>query len=121
MMQSTARLAIADRHKQDALRTLRVLRGRTAAKAGCMAFQVAQDLEDPTVLTIIERWATRDDLDAHIRSSDYKLLLAVIELAVRPPEIRFDVLEPVGGLDVVWANRLAQEAPAEAVTHRSKD
>ncbi len=119
-MQSTARLAIADRHKPDALRTLRVLRGRTAAKAGCMAFQVAQDLEDPTVLTIIERWATRDDLDAHIRSSDYKLLLAVIELAVRPPEIRFDILEPVGGLDVVWANRLAQEAPAEVATHRSK-
>lgn len=89
MMQSTARLAIADRHKQDALRTLRVLRGRTAAKAGCMAFQVAQDLEDPTVLTIIERWATRDDLDAHIRSSDYKLLLAVIELAVRPPRNPF--------------------------------
>jgi quinol monooxygenase YgiN len=121
MIQSIARLAIAERHRHDALRTLRVLRGHTTAKAGCVAFQVTQDLADPAVLTIIERWATRADLDAHIRSSDYKLLLAVIELAVRPPEIRFDVLEPVGGLDIVWAVRSVQQVDAAMVVHRPKE
>jgi quinol monooxygenase YgiN len=88
---------------------LRILKGHTTVKAGCLAFHVSQDLMDANVLTTTERWATRADLDAHIRSADYKLLLAVIDLAAAPPEIRFDVTEPIGGLDVVWAARSGQQ------------
>ena len=105
MLLSTVRLSVAERHRYDVLRMLRVLRGHTMAKAGCLAFHMSQDLIEAGVLTITECWATRDDLDAHIRSADYKLLLAVIDLAVLPPEIRFDVTTPIGGLDVVWALR----------------
>jgi quinol monooxygenase YgiN len=92
---------------------LRILKGHTTAKAGCLAFEVSQDLTDANVLTVTERWATRPDLDAHVRSADYKLLLAVIDLGTAPSEIRFDVTEPIGGLDVVWAARSGQ--PAEPV------
>jgi quinol monooxygenase YgiN len=70
---------------------------------------VSQDLGEANVLTITERWATQSDLDAHIRSADYKLLLAVLDLAAAPPEIRFDRTESLGGLDVVWALRAGQQ------------
>jgi quinol monooxygenase YgiN len=84
---------------------LRILKGRTTAKAGCLAFHVSQDLADANVLTITERWATRADMSAHVRSADYKLLLAAMDLGTTPPDIRFDEAEPLGGLDVVWAMR----------------
>jgi quinol monooxygenase YgiN len=88
---------------------LRILRGLTAARTGCLAFHVSQDVMDANVLTITERWATRSDLEAHVRSADYKLLLAVIDLGTTRPEIEFDVTEPLGGLDVVWAIRSGQQ------------
>jgi len=87
---------------------LRILKGHATAKAGCLAFDLSQDVMDANALTVTERWATRTDLDAHLRSADYKLLLTVIDLASAAPEIGFDVAEPVGGLDVVSAARSGQ-------------
>jgi quinol monooxygenase YgiN len=107
---STVCLVTAERHRHDVMRMLRVLRGHAAAKAGCLEFRLSQDLTDPNVLTVTERWATRADMDAHIRSTDYRLMLAVIDLSTAPPQIRFDVTEPIGGLDLVWAMREGRQA-----------
>ena len=109
MLLASVRLTVSDRHRSDVLRTLRILRGRTTAKAGCLAFDVSEEI-DSKVLSITERWATRNDLNAHIRSADYKLLLAVIDLAADSPEIRFEVARALGGLDVVSAVRSRPDA-----------
>jgi len=108
MILSTVRLAISARHKPEVLRTLRVLMGHTTARAGCAGFSLLQDLTNPEILTICDWWVTREDLDAHIRSADYRLLLAVIDLSVTPPNISFDNLEHIGGLEVVQAVRAPQ-------------
>lgn len=109
MLLTSVRLTVSDRHRHDVLRTLRILRGRTTAKAGCLAFDVSEEI-DTKALSITERWATRTDLDAHIRSADYKLLLAVIDLATDSPEIRFEITKALGGLDVVSAVRSHADA-----------
>lgn len=62
-------------------------------------------MTDPESVTITERWVTRADFDEHVRSAEYRLLLAVIDLSASPPETSFDDLDPIGGLDVVTALR----------------
>jgi quinol monooxygenase YgiN len=84
--------------------------GHAMSRGGCVAFALSQDLADPDALTISERWLTRHELDEHIRSAEYRLLLAVIDLSVGPPEISFDALEHLGGLDVVRALRTPEHA-----------
>ena len=79
--------------------------GHATAKSGCAAFSISQDVTDPETLTICEQWATREDLDEHVRSADYRLLLAVIDLSVTPPDISFDDLGHIGGLELVQALR----------------
>ena len=65
--------------------------------------------------TACELGVSREDLDAHIRSAEYRLLLAVIDLSVTPPDISFDDLEHIGGLDTVHAVRAPQQTiPEEA-------
>jgi quinol monooxygenase YgiN len=110
MIMSTVRLAISEHHRSEVLRTLRVLMGRATAKAGCAGFSIAQDVTNSETLTISDQWATREDLDEHVRSADYRLLLAVIDLSVTPPAISFDDLEHIGGLDLVQALRDPQPA-----------
>jgi len=105
MILSTVRLAISARHRPEVLRILRILMGHATAKAGCAGFCLSQDLTNPDELTISGRWLTRDDLDEHVRSSDYRLLLTVIDLSEVPPEISFDDLEHIGGLDLVQVLR----------------
>ena len=89
---------------------LRVFLGHSTAKVGCASVPVFQDVTDPESVTIIERWVTRQDFDEHVRSAEYRLLLAVIDLSATTPEIRFDDVHPIGGLDVVAALRSPEVA-----------
>jgi quinol monooxygenase YgiN len=108
MIMSTVRLAISERHRPEVLRTLRVLMGHATAKAGCAGFSISQDLTHPETLTICDQWATREALDEHLRSAEYRLLLAVIDMSVTPPEISFDDYEHIGGLDLVQTVRASR-------------
>ncbi len=105
MIMSTVRLAISERHRPEVLRTLRVLMGHATAKAGCTGFSISQDVTNRETLTICDQWATREDLDDYVRSAEYRLLLAVIDLSVTPPDISFDDLGHIGGLELVQALR----------------
>jgi quinol monooxygenase YgiN len=109
MIMSTVRLAISEQHRSEVLRTLRVLMGHATAKSGCTGFSIAQDVTNPETLTIFDQWATREDFDAHVRSADYRLLLAVIDLSITPPDISFDDLGHIGGLDLVQTLRGPQD------------
>jgi len=105
MILSTVLVAISAHERPEVLRILRVLMGHATARAGCVGLSVSQDLTNPEALTISERWVTRNDLDEHVRSPEYRLLLAVIDLSMTPPEISFDELEHLGGLELVCALR----------------
>ncbi len=121
MIQSTVRLVISDAHKSDVLGTLRVLMSHATAKAGCVGFSVVQDVADPHALIICELWVSREDFDVHVRSADYRLLLAVIDLSVTPPDISFDDLEHIGGLDLVQALRAPRAPVLRTTTHDRRD
>jgi quinol monooxygenase YgiN len=101
MILSTVRLAISAEHRPEALRILRVFLGHSTAQAGCAGFWLTQDLTRPQALTISSQWVTRDALHEHVRSAEYRLLMAVIDLSTTPPEISFDELDHLGGLDLV--------------------
>ena len=85
--------------------------GHTTAQAGCAGFSILQDMSNPEALTICDKWMTREDLDEHVRSAEYRLLLAVIDLSMTPPDISFDDLEHIGGLDLVQALRGPPQTP----------
>ena len=90
MILSTVRLVVPAPQKSEVLRMLRVFMGHATAKAGCAGFSLVQDVANP---------------DEHVRSAEYRLLLAVIDLSVSPPEISFDDLGHLGGLELVQALR----------------
>ena len=93
--------------RPEALRILRVFMGHATAKA-CAELWLSQDLTNPEAFTISDRWITQDELDEHVRSAEYPLLLTVIDLSVTPPGISFDELEHIGDLDRVQAVRAPQ-------------
>ena len=64
-----------------------------------------QDVTDPKALTICDLWTSREDFDVYVRCAEYRLLLAVIDLSMTPPDISFDDLEHIGGLDLVQTLR----------------
>ncbi len=56
--------------------------------AGCVKYEMYQDLSDPLIITVIEEWESNTALDAHMKAAHFlELIPKVNELCGKPSEI----------------------------------
>jgi quinol monooxygenase YgiN len=61
----------------------------TRAEAGCIAYDLHQDIDNPAVLVFLESWKSKEDLEKHLQMPYLQSLLALVDdICVEPPEIR---------------------------------
>ncbi len=51
----------------------------THREQGCILYALHQGVDDPRRLAFVERWASRESLDAHLASPDVQEVLARVE------------------------------------------
>jgi quinol monooxygenase YgiN len=75
--------------KEETLRSIiQALVEPTKKEKGCVSYQLFQDRQNPTVLTLIEEWETEADLNTHLGLPHLQKLFAQLpELLAAPPEI----------------------------------
>jgi quinol monooxygenase YgiN len=85
----------------EAAEAWRALVAPTHAEEGCVLYALHQGADDPRRLAFIERWSSREALDAHLESSHVQAGLAQLEELFEGGEIVvYDALpagEPVKG------------------------
>jgi quinol monooxygenase YgiN len=54
--------------EEEALGVFRALLEPTHAESGCILYALHQGADDPRRLAFVERWASREELDAHLAS-----------------------------------------------------
>ena len=89
----------------EVLRTLRSIIGPTQAESGCLRCSLCQDVLSENEIILFEEWATQADLDRHLRSAEYRKILAALDLSSQPPEVLFHVVGETRGLEAVAAAR----------------
>jgi quinol monooxygenase YgiN len=99
------RVLLPSEKLDEAIRTVRSLLGSTRVQPGCISCRFYQDTEEANVLTLVEEWESQDALDHHIRSDEYRKILAVMDMANERPEIRFHTVSDTGGMGVIEAAR----------------
>ena len=72
---------------------------------GCLYYDVFCDIDGKTVFNLIEEWKTREDLDCHIRSEIFSVLLGTKSLLAKPLEIKIHTVSHSEGEEVVNALR----------------
>ena len=56
--------------------------------AGCLSYELYQDLKDPQILSFIEEWEDRAALDGHIAAPHFKEIMpTLISFTEKPMEI----------------------------------
>ena len=50
---------------------------------------------------LIDEWASEASLMRHVKSDAFRMIFAAMELSVDSPDLRFRVIQEMGGLDVV--------------------
>ena len=119
MITATLRLEVPPQRMADALGVLRSLLGPISAQPGCAGCGLYSDVRDENVVLFVEEWGSREHLDRHLRSDHFRRILAAMEIAARPPELRFDTVSERQGLELVEAVR-KPDAEAQAPSQPAK-
>ena len=95
------------KQQEEVLKILRLLVGPTQVHPGCLVCRVYQQEQTQKKLRVclLEKWETQEDLERHIRSEDFRKVLAVMDMASKPPEIEFDTVSESGGMEIIQALR----------------
>ena len=79
----------ADLNRLDEILSLcRELVELTRRESGCISYGVYQDAEHPELLTMIEEWKSREDLDTHLHSEHFTRIVPQLgRLMTRPADM----------------------------------
>ncbi len=72
---------------------------------GCLNYDVFSDIQGNAVFDLIEEWETREDLDRHIGSERFSVLLGTKSLLDRPLEMKIHTVSRSEGAEVINAIR----------------
>jgi len=87
-----------------------MLLGPVRVEPGCIACGLYEAPCDNDSLLYVEEWDTPEQLERHMRSARYELLLAVMESSARPPVLRYHTVSGSKGLEYLQAVRLGAAA-----------
>jgi quinol monooxygenase YgiN len=105
MVSSVLRIVVSVSKRTEVLQALSSVRGPTEAYAGCRSCRAYQDVEDGNAFVLLQEWSTNATLARYLRSDLYRTILAVMESASEPPELRFDTIAETAGVELVKVMR----------------
>jgi quinol monooxygenase YgiN len=93
--------------RDEIVRSILTLIEASQLDSACLSCRLYVDAKDPNVVTLLEEWATRMDMERRMRSPAYGQLLQVMELSRKQPETVLHAIEESYGLEAVEKARTA--------------
>jgi quinol monooxygenase YgiN len=62
-------------------------------------------MENKSILSMVEKWETQEDLDNHLRSDEFSALLGTDSLLSKPFEFKLNGVSYTAGMEAVKAAR----------------
>ena len=87
--------------RTEMMQTLLSMIEPTGKEKGCLSYDVLCDIEGKTVFNLIEEWETREDLERHIRSERFSVLLGTKSLLAKPLEMKIHTVSHSEGIEAV--------------------
>jgi quinol monooxygenase YgiN len=91
--------------QKEVMQTLLSMIESTGKERGCLSHHVFRDIEDQKIFSRIDEWETREDLDDHIKSDRFSVLLGTKSLLYEPPQIEIHTVSHSEGMETIDAVR----------------
>ena len=89
----------------EVMQTLLSMIEPTGKEAGCLSYTIFCDIENKSLFSLLEEWETREDLDQHIKSHRFGILLGTKTLLCEPPKIQIHTVTESEGMEALDAVR----------------
>jgi len=97
----TLKMIVRPEKRSDLLETMRGILEPTRVERGCLSYRLYEDIEDRNAFVLVEEWKTQKDLENHIRTDNQRRLLALMDLLSAQPELRFNTVSHIAGMDLI--------------------
>jgi quinol monooxygenase YgiN len=98
-------MAARPEKRKEVMQTLISMIEPTLQEKGCLSYQVFQDIQDKNVFNLIKEWKTREDLDHHLRSGRFGVLLGIKILLNEQQNIQIHTISHSEGIEAVHVVR----------------
>lgn len=105
MVLCSLKIMTAPEQRQEVLSILRHTLGPTSVQPGCISCRLFIDVEDDSVIVLMEEWKSLSALQCHLRSEQYRDVLAAMECSIERPDIRFSTISETAGLELIETAR----------------
>lgn len=117
LFQTLLRMRSPQLETADLLKALRSLMRSARAEKGFVLCRLCLDADDANTISYEERWQTRADFEAQLRSDRYTRLLTLMESAAEAPSLEFNCISESRGLDYIEAVRAGHRDPSAGRNH----
>ena len=91
--------------RKEVMQTLLSMIEPPGKESGYLSYGIFCDIEDKNVFNLISEWETRQDLDHHIRSDLFSVLLGTKSLLTEQQNIQIHTISHSEGIEAVHAAR----------------
>jgi len=87
--------------QKEVMQTLVSMTETAKKEKGCLSYEVFFHMDGKTVFNLIEEWKNREDLERHIRSEGFSVLLGTKSLLAKPLEMKIHTVSHSEGTKAV--------------------
>lgn len=105
MMDATMHMTVPPEKWKEILQTFKAILGPIRSEQGCISCHCYVDAETDNTIFFKNEWETMEALESHLRSVHFSVLIGVMKLLDRQPNIRFDTITSTAGAEAITAAR----------------
>jgi len=105
MVEATIKMTVPHEKRKEVLQTLQALLDPIRHERGCLTCNCYVDVEAENNIFFEEQWECSEDLDTHLRSVRFGILIGAMKLLHNDPDIRFCTISSSSGVESIQAAR----------------
>jgi len=106
MIDATIKITAPPGKHKEILQTFKAILGPIRREQGCISCNCYVDVESENIIYFREEWKSREDLNTHLRSVHFGVLIGAMKLLNKEPDIRFNTIDSTTGVEAIKAARM---------------
>ena len=96
MIALTISMEVPQEKNREFLQTILLIIKSMRREKGCLECHFYHDMEDENKFRLVGKWAKQEDMNNHLRSDTFSVLLGSMNLLQESPDIRFYTVSNMG-------------------------
>jgi len=105
MIDATIKITVQPEKRKEVLQTFTALLDPIRHEPGCLSCNCYEDVEAENTIFFREEWRSGEDLDIHLKSAHFGILIGAMKLLNKEPDIKFNAVAYTAGAEAIKAAR----------------